>query len=203
MQKLVACVSEPSSDLKIPFHVSCKFVFLCLVKASCNQTEKNVAFVFWAGLEPQGGENAQTKRPRQKEQKRSRKEAFVKKNVKQLCERVRHSDVFTSKKSKIEISTCYISACFALLAGSSAVAFLHCVAFLSCTLACAKLCESVHRYRMPFFVRGQTCNKKISSCQIRCRLCFSCFSVCVVVRLAGGSRGKPCQTGARCNNPTL
>ena len=131
MQKLVECVSEPSSDLKIPFHVSCKFVFLCLVKVSCNQTEKNVAFVFWAGLAPQGGENAQTKRRRQKEQKRSRKEAFVKKKwvdlkqnfVKQLCERVRHSDVFTSKTSKIEISTCYISACFALLAGSSAVAF--------------------------------------------------------------------------------
>ena len=40
MQKLVEWVSEPSSDLKIPFHVSCKFVFLCLVKVSCNQTEK-------------------------------------------------------------------------------------------------------------------------------------------------------------------
>lgn len=72
MQKLVEWVSEPSSDLKIPFHVSCKFVFLCLVKASsCNQTEKKTWLLSF------GGENAQTKRPRQEEQKRSRKEAFV------------------------------------------------------------------------------------------------------------------------------
>ena len=114
--------------------------------------------------------------------------------MKQLCERVRHYDVFTSKKSKIEILTCYISACFALLAGSSAVVFLRCVAFLSCMIACAKLCDTF------FCARPNLQQKNLKLSDSLSSLFFLFLCVCVVVRLAGGSGGKLCQTGARCNN---
>lgn len=163
MQKLVEWVSEPSSDLKIPFHVSCKFVFLCLVKVSCNQT----------GLEPQGWENAQTKRPRQEEQKRSRKEAFViflNWLEAKLCETTLWKSAplrcFYFKKiedrnfMKFRLATfLHVSRCLLGL-----LLLFFCV--VSRSFRARSLAQNfVNQCAVwPFFVRGQTCNKKISSC---------------------------------------
>lgn len=141
--------------------------------------KKNVAFVFWRGKRT----NKKTKtRGAKKIKKRSVCIFFwidLKQNfVKQLCESVRHYDVFTSKIEDRNFDLLH----FCLFRAA-------CWVFCCCFFA---LCRDpfVHaRLRKTlwnsapfglFFVRGQTCNKKISSCQIRCRLCFFCFSVCAL-----------------------
>lgn len=98
--------------------------------------------------------------------------------------------MFLLQKSKIEISTCYISACFALLAGSSAVVFLRCVAILSCTLACAKLCETVRRLAF-FLCAAKLATKK--SQVVRFVVVFV-FFVSLCVRCGSSGRRLPRKT---------